>query len=81
MYFFIDKKGKKVYNIYVKIRKGSSTMTVRNYTKRDLVKVEQTTLVYDGHQLDHINYFKNGAVVGYSDKQEKEFLVVLKARD
>lgn len=81
MYFFIDKKGEKVYNIYVKIRKGSSIMTVRNYTKRDLVKVEQTTLMYDGHQLDHINYFKNGAVVGYSDKQEKEFLVVLKARD
>jgi hypothetical protein len=56
-------------------------MTVRNYTKEDLVKVEQTTLMHDGHQLDHINYFKNGAVVGYSDKQEKEFLVVLKARD
>ena len=56
-------------------------MTVRNYTKKDLVKVEQTTLVYDGHQLDHINYFKNGAVVGYADKQEEGFLVVLKARD
>lgn len=56
-------------------------MTVRNYTKKDLEKVEQTTLVYDGHQLDHINYFKNGVVVGYSDKQEEEFLVVLKARN
>lgn len=81
MYFFIDKKGKMIYNIYVKIRKGSFIMTVRNYTKKDLVKVEQTTLVYDGHQLDHINYFKNGTVVGYADKQEEEFLVILKAID
>ena len=55
-------------------------MTVRNYAKRDLVKVEQTTLVYDGHRLDHINYFKNGAIVGYSDEKEEGYIVVLKAR-
>lgn len=54
-------------------------MTVRNYRSTDVIKREPTNMVYDGHRLDHINYFKNGAVVGYSDADEKQFLVVLKA--
>lgn len=56
-------------------------MTCRNYKQSDLIKREPTNMVYDGHQLDHLNYFKNGAIVGYADEAEQDFLVVLKARD
>lgn len=30
MYFFIDKKGKMIYNIYVKIRKGDINKWLRD---------------------------------------------------
>lgn len=56
-------------------------MTVRKYSAEDLVRRESTDIVYQGHKLDHINIFKNGAVVGYEDADEKEFLVVLKSRN
>lgn len=56
-------------------------MTCRNYKQSDLIKREPTTMVYDGHTLDHINHFRNGAVVGYADAEENGYLVVLKARD
>jgi hypothetical protein len=56
-------------------------MTVRKYSVEDLVRRESTDIVYQGHKLDHINIFKNGAVVGYEDADEKEFLVVLKSRN
>lgn len=56
-------------------------VTVTNYREEDLIKRERTTMVYQGHQLDHINYFKNGAIVGYGDEKEEKFLVVLRAKD
>ena len=54
-------------------------MTVRKYSAKDLIKRETTNMVYQGHKLDHINTFKNGAVVGYEDAAEKQFVVILKA--
>ena len=61
-------------------------MTVRNYKSDELkerVDVKESMTFREGYEnlyIDHVNYFTNGAVVAYSDADEKAFVYVMEAR-
>lgn len=58
-------------------------MTVRNFENNDVQRIEDVKSIMvtpNGEQfIDHIVYFKNGAIVAYGDSNREGFVWIIKA--
>ena len=67
------------------MREGLILMTVRNLGKKDVARIEKIgrNMITPSreHFIDHLVYFKNGAVVAYDSGKREGFVWVVKARD